>query len=75
MTVTYEVGGSTNGDLAIDFWVSGPDGTQIHKTTAQPQGSYSFTTPHNAPRDGRYTYCFSNSGTGTRTLRWDSVGL
>lgn len=71
MTVTYEVGGSTNGNLDIDFWVTGPDKTQLHRVSGQPQGSYSLTTPVNGPTGGRYTYCFGNNGSGSKTLRWD----
>ncbi|KAL1996723.1 hypothetical protein VTN49DRAFT_7588 [Thermomyces lanuginosus] len=61
MTVTFQVadrefGGS--GNLEIDFFVLDPSNNRQYSKQAVSSDDYSFT----APRDGRYTYCFSNKG-------------
>ncbi|TIB01391.1 hypothetical protein E3P89_01599 [Wallemia ichthyophaga] len=54
MTVTYQV--SSGGNLDIDFALSDPN-IPLYTNLGKDTGTYSFT----ADKDGRYSYCFSNS--------------
>ncbi|KAK9465770.1 emp24/gp25L/p24 family/GOLD-domain-containing protein [Lipomyces arxii] len=64
MSVTYQVGDhdgqGSSGSLEIDFWISDPMNQIVKSEKDVSFGEASFT----AVESGRYTYCFSNEGSG-----------
>lgn len=55
MTLTYQVGGG--GQLDIDVRLRDPDSQLLFQQLRKDTGTYEFV----ADKDGRYSYCFSNT--------------
>lgn len=54
MTLTWQSGSEHADYLAVDVWMTDPQGRMLYRLWKEDTGSYSFT----ANSDGRYEYCF-----------------